>query len=1006
MEDLASAFQADFLDAVKVLEDFSSSDNALKDAMSEIRNRIASKKYVCAPNFWQDLRDTLGAIEQRRDERTGKTKVQQVLKQIARLEVKFWAKESASMLRELDPESRLERTVDWLQTFGSSDSDDDPSSGPAVLYQVLSDVTLQKDFDAAQREALSTAVRDNLHKFPVEMQAVLERVGSTVGLGVARGGLSDWRRRHQLTLPLEAPTVGPGAALLWPEAVYPGQLQAGMPGGPAQEASSLGGDAQALSLSALTAGPSAVDHPEGAEGLMSVAGEDENEATRNEAAEDEEAGGFEVFDVAQVDPGLLEQARLQVLKLLELNSEGCPKHFVRTRLKQVGIAGLPIAALGEGVFFSGADVYLRHPGAPANPLPQTGRLPVPEELRQQVVDLVKEAGCRLPIKQLAEKLQWQPGSARHSMHGPLRKALGQVPEVFFEPEKVFTTEVARKLVVLFHEEEEPIVDFETVETVPTSAVPYIADPFAGLTSTVMTWIHEADGTLDQNAVLPLIKALGFKTKSVIAALSNDVFWSHPEADCEILLRTSAGTALHPKPLPSNYLHEQVRRNLVTQVRQMGVKTKADKLAGSMGWNAKSELKRTYGTLRIVLAGLGEIFFEPSKLYLKRILDGVVEWPVGKDGRIGPGEIKEPIPQHWSRDVDDLRSAGDIDWFNVKRQLLGVAMSQGGRCDLDMARQILQPMEEVSLEMLFDPESKKYDLTKVLFWEPDRIFRRRAAAPLEHLTVKDAFQAPDKLEQLLIDAVKANGSATLAEMKAAVEASELSGEVDEQLIFTTAQRIPQLFFMPDTLFLRPVVNGLISEGPEDKAEMQLDEQDSFMLAGLAEVAAAAAAMEPLQLDPAGELAAAEKVAETPVQDKASAGSVTPGFFSFGAFEPSSKVLGAAAEPPLKRQRLAGAGGAAMHWGDEAPPWVTEGAAVMVRREQAAEVPGAIVEIHGSSCIVRLEIAGREVEEEFALPSLVPLTPEIGCAVKEPLRHPANLWEWLALRALCRLGGCHT
>ena len=35
-------------------------------------------RYVCAPNFWEDLRSTLQAIEQRRDERAGKLKAQQV----------------------------------------------------------------------------------------------------------------------------------------------------------------------------------------------------------------------------------------------------------------------------------------------------------------------------------------------------------------------------------------------------------------------------------------------------------------------------------------------------------------------------------------------------------------------------------------------------------------------------------------------------------------------------------------------------------------------------------------------------------------------------------------------------------------------------------------------------------------------------------------------------------------------------------------------------------------
>lgn len=72
----------------QVLEEFSSSDPALKDAMALIRRKIAAKSYVCAPNFWEDLRGTLTAIERKRLERAAKMKAQQV--RIACGEVSFW----------------------------------------------------------------------------------------------------------------------------------------------------------------------------------------------------------------------------------------------------------------------------------------------------------------------------------------------------------------------------------------------------------------------------------------------------------------------------------------------------------------------------------------------------------------------------------------------------------------------------------------------------------------------------------------------------------------------------------------------------------------------------------------------------------------------------------------------------------------------------------------------------------------------------------------------------
>lgn len=58
-------------------------------------------------------------------------------------------------------------------------------------------------------------------------------------------------------------------------------------------------------------------------------------------------------------------------------------------------------------------------------------------------------------------------------------------------------------------------------------------------------------------MLPLVKAMGFRVRAVIAALSRDVFWSHVEAETELLLRTATGVQQHPNPLPSVYLHKQV-----------------------------------------------------------------------------------------------------------------------------------------------------------------------------------------------------------------------------------------------------------------------------------------------------------------------------------------------------------------------------------------------------------------------------------------------------------------
>ena len=73
---------------------------AVRSSLQTIRGRIDAKRYACAPDFWEDLRGTLSAVEAARQQMSAKGKVQHVLKQIARLEVRFWAKESVGMLKD------------------------------------------------------------------------------------------------------------------------------------------------------------------------------------------------------------------------------------------------------------------------------------------------------------------------------------------------------------------------------------------------------------------------------------------------------------------------------------------------------------------------------------------------------------------------------------------------------------------------------------------------------------------------------------------------------------------------------------------------------------------------------------------------------------------------------------------------------------------------------------------------------------------------------------------
>lgn len=986
MEDLADEFREDFLGAVKVLEEFSATDLALREVLSQVRSKVEAQKYADAPNFWEDLRDSLGVVVKNREEKAQKNKAQQVMKQIARLEVKFWAKESTSMLSDLDAEFRLERLVDWIETFEATESGD-VSAGPAVLYTVLNDISLQKDMETAQKEALQKAIKESLHKFPYEMQAVLERVGSVQSGGVTARIVNDWRRRNQPSV--QDQPVSSSLTFLEQQVLQAAEK--------ARAGDEIGSSAGKEDIDGVPLGQPV---PKGSTGEVAGPQSDPNEAGGHQELrgdeDEEEFATAEPFNVKDVPPETMERARTTIIAMLESNAGECPRPFVRNILKQLGIARCPIAALGDKIFFSGAEVFLRRAGtpSPSPALPPPNRSPVPEEVKQQMATIIQEAEGRLPLLHLQEKLLWHPGSVRHEMHGPLRRAVPQVPELFFEPNKVFLVEAARRNVAVLAPPEEDI-EGELVEGEPAAeapvAAPYVADPFAELLATVLAWLEQGGGVLDADVVVKLIKELGFKPKAVIAALSREVFWSHSEAECEILLRTAGGAAQHPKPLPDVYLHEIVHKDIIFRVREMGHKARIDKLAGGLGWNMKSELRKSYGMLRTVIQGLREVFFDPQRLYLKRSLDGVVEWPVNRDGRIGP-QAGDPL-RHWTPAADDQKAAGDPEWLNVKRQLLGTIMGHSGHCEVAALRQLLSGYDEgsVQLEALFEPGSTR-NLGELLFWSRDRVCRRRKEAA-EAAKPQMDDQVSIDVRRVLVNTVRSKGLASLSELRVALDEAKLSVKLDDSQLANAAQRIHELFFMPEVVFLRHSLRDIIDESPAEEPSTELSEES--IAAKAAERAARLAAddSEDVAMQAIMEAAAAlpdEQPAVTPANTESEDGAATgKGFFSFVDTSFQQQPVGNA--PKKRRLDDVDPTSSPAAWNAELPLWATEGAAVTVRREQDTGVDevGAILSMTGTVALVRLissasggGMAGTGLGKERSLPTsmLIPVAPQVGASVK--------------------------
>merc|ERR1719434_469242 len=167
----------------------------------------------------------------------------------------------------------------------------------------------------------------------------------------------------------------------------PGQLNAGLSHGIGGDAGSgmAGIDGVPLTSTSVAASMSTSGAGD-SEPMLTTDGA--GQPPGEEATFEEDEAVIERFNVADVNPETLERARTAVLAMLESNSGACPKQFVRNLLKQVGVPGMPISALGEEVFFGGAEVFLRR-----GPPEKHGihlKSPVPEALQQQLVALVRD----------------------------------------------------------------------------------------------------------------------------------------------------------------------------------------------------------------------------------------------------------------------------------------------------------------------------------------------------------------------------------------------------------------------------------------------------------------------------------------------------------------------------------------------------------------------------------------------------------------------------------------
>lgn len=485
------------------------------------------------------------------------------------------------------------------------------------------------------------------------------------------------------------------------------------------------------------------------------------------------------------DPQRLEKTRKLVLELLQSNNGMVLRENVDRLMMQFQIH-MPFRELCPELWYSASAVYWRSEEMRHVQL-NTQECHLPPEIVSTVLAEVRRERM-VPLKDLVNSLNWTPGSANFEKHGPLWVQLERLYELFYAPQVVFATST----VVQFLDQTAMMRHCrELYIEVQRAAGPQVIDCFSEFCHLVLRNLQQSkDGRIHADRVNVFLKSLQFKPKQVLTALKKEVFWSHAESEFDVLLRTSAGQQCHPDPLPDCYLPEYLHQMLLKEVKQ-NTGCKLSNLIGAMGWNRVSEHKKAYGTLRSVVSGLKELFYDPDYLYLKKTIDTVVEWPATAKGRFfnddqqhleQPSETMHELAQKCA--VEQVEPP-----VQVRRLVFGVVMSRGGHCPAEYLDSTIDMQFGIKLSALF--QDGQYDMRNLL-WLSDRVFLRKRAT--RNYSIADVSET---VCSKIVDSLREHGSRTLEELKQVIK-DEM--EVSDAIIRKIVSKIPEAFFEPEEVYM--------------------------------------------------------------------------------------------------------------------------------------------------------------------------------------------------------------
>jgi hypothetical protein len=120
-------------------------------------------------------------------------------------------------------------------------------------------------------------------------------------------------------------------------------------------------------------------------------------------------------------------------------------------------------------------------------------------------------------------------------------------------------------------------------------------------------------------------ALDMDPRIVWRCLRNNVFWSGPQSEFQIVLRSKSGRIAQEKSSLVD-IPNDINQLIKTEIKKLGANCTIDKLISNLHWGKQSDFAKKYGLLRDVLLRLSDIFYDPGHLYKRSDLDALVLWP--------------------------------------------------------------------------------------------------------------------------------------------------------------------------------------------------------------------------------------------------------------------------------------------------------------------------------------------------------------------------------------------